>query len=108
MAIERETPYLPPEEKFDQMIGNKKSLWLILINESNLKEGGQESFRAIIEDFAQPKSYQKFQDGIDDAFYSAVSRLVGATEKISRETEANALFENLKADIWDFFNQIKK
>lgn len=103
--MEKESIYLPPEEKFTQKINDRINLWFSLINDSGVNQNTKEEIKKIL---------SKFQEGaltkwasLGDAFYGTTSSMLTVIERDTNKKQAQSLFENIRDDIWALEKEIK-
>ena len=81
-------------------------LWNSLIEDSGVDEKTKKSVRDILDKF---KNYEKngAYKSVGDAVYYTVGQLLDATKRmVQGKDQADALFENLRDDIWAFKKEI--
>jgi len=95
--------YQPTEEKFAQQIKDRSATWQEMISESSLSNEDKEKAEQIVREFSQKKFDEN--NSVIDSFYYLVSQLLSVFEKY-KDAEAQAIFANLKDDIWELQREI--
>lgn len=106
---EKKESYMPPEVKFAEQIENRQALWISIVRESNLDDETKNKLSAVLDefkktDFNEPE-YKTSQRELYDLFRSVIGRLLNSINH--DDPEQNAVFENLKADLWKFCEKLE-
>lgn len=98
-------------ETIDERLSERVWLWRSVIRDSVFSNKIKDQFLSVIEErFGNSKPVN---ETMDDRIYFSISRLlivvdkVVKEEKVSRE-ELMPLFENLRDDMWDFYQEINR
>lgn len=95
--------YKSPEERFKSQIEERYNTWIEVVDESDIEEDLKKEVRQVLDKFRNSTFTLSLR--IEDAFYNSVNHILTITNKSKEVEDARALFENIRDDIWDFFNK---
>ncbi len=101
MSEKQECNYIPKEVGFEQKINDRMEIWLALVEDSDLDAKTKDLLKNRL---TMLKEHKKHHWEISDAIYNTVVNIDNVIRGKSREAEA--LFENLRGDLWDFYEEI--
>ena len=104
--MERETKFIPAEEKFKQAITERFDLWVSIIDDSSVSPETKAEIKKILSIF-RDGAFTSW-DTPEDAAYGTISAILTWAEKDNNKGQAMALFKNIKDDIWTFLKEIEK
>ena len=104
--MKKEPTFYSVEDNFKQRIDEKLDLWISIVNDSMVENQTKERIREILLNFKN--NGLKNSSNLDNAFYDTISSILTITKKEPNKSEAAALFENIRDDIWLFFDELRK
>lgn len=112
MSEKMEQTFLSPSDRFRSEYRSRIDLWKSMVVESTLAEDVKQQFLDILEKRKEFRISDRQYETIDDFGYYTNSILATLLYKLGKRTdidhtEAEAVFENIRDDVWAFVKEIE-
>ncbi|MDO8571141.1 MAG: hypothetical protein Q7R79_00490 [bacterium] len=114
MSENRERSYMSPEDRFRAEFHGRIDFWKSIVRESTLPDDVKDQFYAVLDQRKEFKVTNRQYESVDDFDYYTRSLLVGLVfNKLKHRTdidqkELEAVFENIRDDVYAFIKEIKE
>lgn len=103
--MERERILYSDEERFKQAIDERNKLWISIIDDSEVNNITKNKIKQLLLELKNDP--HKKWGSLDNAVYGTISSMLTIVNQDDKKSEAKALFENIRDDIWALFKEIK-